>query len=80
MAHDASDDLDRDSVVRQERHKARAQHPRPYRRHQYATASLIKVDVTTLWEDSRTVESSSDLSKAEIVTVYPHRHMVPGEL
>ncbi len=52
----------------------------PYRRHQYATAAVLKVDVTTLWEDSRTVESASDLSKAEIVKVYPHRHMVPADL
>ncbi|MGA5130813.1 helix-turn-helix domain-containing protein [Streptomyces olivoreticuli] len=52
----------------------------PYRRHQYATASLLKVDVTTLWDDSRAVESSADLSKAEIVAVYPHRHMVPPNL
>ncbi|MGW4032448.1 XRE family transcriptional regulator [Streptomyces sp. NPDC004838] len=53
---------------------------RPYRRHQYATASLLKVDVTTLWEDSRTVDAASDLSRAEIITVYPHRHMVPAGL
>ncbi|MFE4059870.1 helix-turn-helix domain-containing protein [Streptomyces sp. NPDC059096] len=52
----------------------------PYRRHQYATASALKVDVTTLWSDERAVESASDLSKAEIVTVYPHRHMVPNGL
>ncbi|MFE4828346.1 helix-turn-helix domain-containing protein [Streptomyces sp. NPDC056672] len=52
----------------------------PYRRHQYATASVLKVDVTTLWNDDRAVESASDLSKAEIVTVYPHRHMVPNGL
>ncbi|QKZ20925.1 helix-turn-helix domain-containing protein [Streptomyces chartreusis] len=52
----------------------------PYRRHQYAAASLLKVDVTTLWDDSRAVESATDLSRAEIVTVYPHRHMVPPDL
>ena len=52
----------------------------PYRRHQYATAALLKVDVTTLWDDSRAVESATDLSKAEIVTVYPHRHTVPAGL
>ncbi|WP_329367812.1 helix-turn-helix domain-containing protein [Streptomyces sp. NBC_01483] len=52
----------------------------PYRRHQYATAAVLKVDVTTLWDDSRTVESSADLSKAEIVAVYPHRHTVPSGL
>lgn len=52
----------------------------PYRRHQYATASLLKVDVTTLWDDDRAVESATDLSKAEIIAVYPHRHMVPPDL
>ncbi|MFI1725914.1 helix-turn-helix domain-containing protein [Streptomyces sp. NPDC020489] len=52
----------------------------PYRRHQYATAAALKVDVTTLWEDSRTQDSATDLSKAEIVTAYPHRHVVPSEL
>jgi transcriptional regulator with XRE-family HTH domain len=52
----------------------------PYRRHQYATASLLKVDVTTLWDDDRAVESAADLSKAEIIAVYPHRHMVPSGL
>lgn len=52
----------------------------PYRRHQYATAAALKVDVTTLWEDSRTVDSAMDLSKAEIVAVYPHRHTVPSGL
>src|SRR5438034_754061 len=52
----------------------------PYRRHQYATAAVLKVDVTTLWEDSRTQESTTDLSKAEIVTAYPHRHVVPSGL
>jgi hypothetical protein len=52
----------------------------PYRRHQYATASALKVDVTTLWDDNRTVDSAMDLSKAEIVSVYPHRHTVPAGL
>ncbi|MGW1548711.1 helix-turn-helix domain-containing protein [Streptomyces sp. NPDC002346] len=52
----------------------------PYRRHQYATASALKVDVTTLWDDGRAVDSATDLSKAEIVTVYPHRHLVPTAL
>lgn len=52
----------------------------PYRRHQYAVASELKVDVTTLWDDSRAVDTATDLSKAEIVTIYPHRHMVPNSL
>ncbi|MFF8938723.1 XRE family transcriptional regulator [Streptomyces paradoxus] len=52
----------------------------PYRRHQYATAAALNVDVTTLWDDSRAVESAADLTKAEIVAVYPHRHVVPSAL
>ncbi|MFE2290613.1 XRE family transcriptional regulator [Streptomyces sp. NPDC059452] len=52
----------------------------PYRRHQYAAAAFLRVDVTTLWSDSRAVETASDLGKAEIVTVYPHRHMVPAHM
>ncbi|WP_405505882.1 XRE family transcriptional regulator [Streptomyces purpurascens] len=52
----------------------------PYRRHQYATAAVLKVDVTTLWEDARTVDTATDLTKAEIATVYPHRHTVPSGL
>ena len=52
----------------------------PYRRHQYAAASELKVDVTTLWVDPRTAESSVALSGAEIVAVYPHRHVVPSGL
>ncbi|MFG2962301.1 XRE family transcriptional regulator [Streptomyces sp. NPDC048288] len=52
----------------------------PYRRHQYATAAALKVDVTTLWDDARTVDSAADLTKAEIGTVYPRRHTVPSGL
>ncbi|NUP43049.1 MAG: XRE family transcriptional regulator [Streptomyces sp.] len=52
----------------------------PYRRHQYATAAALQVDVTMLWDDSRTQDSAADMSKAEIVTVYPHRHTVPTTL
>ncbi|MER7172649.1 helix-turn-helix transcriptional regulator [Streptomyces mesophilus] len=52
----------------------------PYRRHQYATASVLRVDVMTLWDDTRSLDSVTDLSKAEIVTVYPHRHVVPTDL
>ncbi|WP_333755049.1 XRE family transcriptional regulator [Streptomyces sp. IBSBF 3352] len=52
----------------------------PYRRHQYATAAALKVDVTALWEDVRTADSAADLAKAEIATVYPHRHTVPAGL
>lgn len=53
----------------------------PYRRHQYAAASALNVDVATLWpDDERAVSSAADLSRAEIVNVFPHRHVVPNGL
>ncbi|MFE7442186.1 XRE family transcriptional regulator [Streptomyces chartreusis] len=52
----------------------------PYRRHQYATAAVLNVDVTTLWQDACTIDTARDLTKAEIATVYPHRHTVPSGL
>ncbi|ARQ69982.1 helix-turn-helix domain-containing protein [Streptomyces marincola] len=53
----------------------------PYRRHQYAVSVELRVDAAILWpDDSRTVDSASDLSKAEICAVYPHRHVVPTHL
>lgn len=52
----------------------------PYQRHQYATAVALKVDVTTLWDDDRTIDSEKTLTKAEIIEVYPHRHTVPSGL
>lgn len=54
---------------------------RPYRRHQYAAASALRVDAALLWpDDERTVASAAELSKSEIVAMYPHRHMVPKGL
>ncbi|MGW0089597.1 XRE family transcriptional regulator [Streptomyces sp. NPDC003328] len=50
----------------------------PYRRHQYAVATVLEVDVTTLWDDGRAIETATDLTKAEIATVFPHRHTVPS--
>ncbi|MEV6105170.1 XRE family transcriptional regulator [Streptomyces sp. NPDC051940] len=52
----------------------------PYRRHQYAAASILDMDASALWSDTRTTETAAELSKAEIVTVYPHRHVVPADL
>lgn len=58
-----------------------SQQKTPYRRHQYATASELRVDAATLWpEDSRTSAGAAELSQAEIIAIYPHRHVVPAGL
>ena len=52
----------------------------PYRRHQYALASMLGVDIPYLWPDSRPTEEVNAMGQAEVVTVYPHRSVVPSDL
>jgi transcriptional regulator with XRE-family HTH domain len=52
----------------------------PYSRHRYATATLLKVSLATLWPQTQTAEVAADLGTAEIVAVYPHRQVVPSDL
>jgi transcriptional regulator with XRE-family HTH domain len=52
----------------------------PYRRHQYALASLLAVDLPYLWPDSRPTEEVSAMGQAEVVAIYPHRSVVPSDL
>lgn len=49
----------------------------PYKRHQYALASLLRQDVAYLWPDGRTPEETSAAGQAEVVKFYPHRTDVP---
>jgi len=53
---------------------------RPYRRFQYALANLLKRDMSDLWSDELTSSESSEAGRAELVTLYPHRAVVPKEL
>ncbi|MFJ8040172.1 helix-turn-helix domain-containing protein [Kitasatospora sp. NPDC096147] len=53
---------------------------RPYRRFQYALANLLKVDLSELWPDERTSVAATEAGRAELVTVYPHRAVVPKDL
>jgi len=41
----------------------------PYRRHQYALASLLAVDLPYLWPDSRPTEEVSAMGQAEVVAI-----------
>lgn len=49
---------------------------KPYRRFQYATASLLKCEVSYLWPDERTSAEVTASGNAELVRLYPHRSVV----
>ncbi|MFE9385651.1 helix-turn-helix domain-containing protein [Streptomyces sp. NPDC007025] len=53
---------------------------KPYRRFQYAAASLLRREVSYLWSDERTVEEVVTSSDSELLKLYPHRSAVPTEL
>jgi len=53
---------------------------KPYRRFQYATASLLQCEVSCLWPDERTSAEVTAAGNAELVKLYPHRATVPNTL
>ncbi|MGW7354221.1 helix-turn-helix domain-containing protein [Streptomyces sp. NPDC054784] len=53
---------------------------KPYRRFQYATASLLKCEVSYLWPDERTSAEVTASGNAELVRLYPHRSVVMQNL
>ncbi|MFI1257708.1 helix-turn-helix domain-containing protein [Streptomyces netropsis] len=52
---------------------------KPYRRFQYAAASMLRREVSYLWPDERTSEEVTASSDSEVVKLYPHRSVVPPE-
>lgn len=52
----------------------------PYRRHRYAVAAHLGVDEAYLWPDALSSDEVASAAESEIVTVYPHRWMVPAEV
>jgi transcriptional regulator with XRE-family HTH domain len=52
----------------------------PYRRHQFALASLLGRDVSYLWPDARSTEEATAAGQAEVLQLFPHRSAVPDEL
>ncbi|MFI5986375.1 helix-turn-helix domain-containing protein [Streptomyces sp. NPDC051555] len=52
---------------------------KPYRRFQYAIASLLRREVSYLWPDERTSEEVMASSGSEVLTLYPHRSVVPPD-
>ncbi|WP_405408437.1 helix-turn-helix domain-containing protein [Streptomyces decoyicus] len=53
---------------------------KPYRRFQYALASLLRYEVSYLWPDERTMAEVATAGNAELVKLYPHRSAVPQRL
>ncbi|MER7235131.1 helix-turn-helix transcriptional regulator [Streptomyces olivaceus] len=53
---------------------------KPYRRFQYAAASLLKCEVSHLWPDERTSAEVTASGNAELVRLYPHRSVVAQTL
>ncbi|MGX2994533.1 helix-turn-helix domain-containing protein [Streptomyces sp. JNUCC 64] len=52
----------------------------PYRRYKYATASLLRREVSYLWPQERTSAEVTKAGNAELVQLYPHRSVVPNQL
>jgi transcriptional regulator with XRE-family HTH domain len=53
---------------------------KPYRRFQYAVASVLRREVSYLWPDERTSEEVTASSNSELVKLYPHRSVVPQDM
>lgn len=53
---------------------------KPYRRFQYAAASLLQCEVSYLWPAERTSAEVTETGNAELIKLYPHRSVVPNRL
>jgi transcriptional regulator with XRE-family HTH domain len=52
----------------------------PYRRHRYDVAAYFKVDEAFIWPDALSKDQVVAASESEIISVYPHRWVVPREI
>jgi transcriptional regulator with XRE-family HTH domain len=52
----------------------------PYRAHRAATATLLRTTEAYLWPDVLDDPRATSTSRAELVTLYPHRGAVPKDL
>jgi hypothetical protein len=52
----------------------------PYRAHRPATATLLSTTEAYLWPDVLDDPRATSTSRAELVTLYPHRGAVPNDL
>lgn len=52
----------------------------PYPRHRRAIAAMVREDESYLWPDALAPDTKKEITKSEVVQVYPHRHSVPQEV
>ncbi|MFC5054864.1 DUF5919 domain-containing protein [Saccharothrix xinjiangensis] len=52
----------------------------PYPRHRRAIAAMVRESESYLWPDALAPDAKKEITKSEVVQVYPHRHSVPQEL
>lgn len=52
---------------------------KPYRRFQYALASMLQREVSYLWADERTSAEVTASSDSEVIRLYAHRSVVPQD-
>jgi transcriptional regulator with XRE-family HTH domain len=52
----------------------------PHLRHRVKTAQLLQAEQTFLWPELLETRRSNETSKAELLTMYPHRGAVPADL
>ncbi|MFI6979960.1 XRE family transcriptional regulator [Embleya sp. NPDC050154] len=52
----------------------------PHRRNKYALASVLGCDVSYLWADEQGAEATTAMGQAELVSLYPHRSVVPNRV
>jgi hypothetical protein len=52
----------------------------PYPRHRHAVAAMVQESEAYLWPSAADPERVAEISRSEIVKVYPHRNVVPVDL
>ncbi|MEU7875155.1 XRE family transcriptional regulator [Dactylosporangium sp. NPDC049140] len=52
----------------------------PYPKHRHAIAALVKESATYLWPNAVSGERAAEVSKSEVVQIYPRRGAVPADL
>jgi transcriptional regulator with XRE-family HTH domain len=52
----------------------------PYPRHRHAIAALLRQSEAYLWPDAVSDEKTAEISRSEVVQIYPHRNAVPRDL
>jgi transcriptional regulator with XRE-family HTH domain len=52
----------------------------PYPKHRHKLATLVRESESYLWPDAITPQRAVEVATSEVVSIYPHRHLLPREL